>query len=344
MSLTEVASSSRKIIKYGGIGLISFLILWPIYTIAVAAYKKAHPPYTPPTIRFGILPKIVFPDKKFEKKNFIIQTPNDALPNFSDQAKVYVIYRPTSSFLALESDTITAKNFGFMSDPTEISSGVYQFKNDNLNQTLTMNVLDGSFKLQYPYQNDQTLIAPQIVPTKEKAVEIAGQFLEAGKKMEDDLKNGTQQVSYWKIGFDGLSSVQSQSDANVARVDFFREDLDNLKILSTEKDRASVSVLVSGSSVEGKKILDLSYKYANIDRESFSTYPIKTAQQAVDDLKSGNYWPVSDISSSDVTIRNIYLAYFEPVTLTNFMEPVFVFEGNNNFTAYVPAVVDSYTK
>jgi len=44
------------------------------------------------------------------------------------------------------------------------------------------------------------------------------------------------------------------------------------------------------------------------------------------------------VTAGQVTIRNIYLAYFEPVTLTNYLQPIFVFEGDNNFVAYVPAI------
>lgn len=345
MSLTEVAYTSRKLIKFGSFILVAIAIVWPIYMASVLAYKKAHPPYIPPTLKYGILPKITFPEKKFEKKNFTFELPNDAIPKFKDQLKVYVVYKPTSSFLALEYYTKTAKGFGFTLPPEEISPGIYKFENANSKKTLTINVLDGSFKLEYPYQTDQLLLNPQKIPTKEEAIRTAISFLESGGKMTDDLRNGEQKTTYWKIEFNGLRAVTSPSEANVIRVDFFRKKTDdNLQILSSEKDKAPVSILVSGSTVEEKKIIDVSYKYANIDRESFSTYLVKTTEQAMNDLKAGNYWPVSDISSKDVVIRKIYLAYFEPSGPTNYMQPVFVFEGDNNFTAYVPAVVDQYTK
>lgn len=345
MGLTRTAYVSRNIIKFGGIGLIAFTIIWSITTGIVAAYKVAHPKYIPPTVRYGLLPKTVFPEKQFEKKNFALELPNDVLPEFKDQAKVYVVYRPISSFLALEDDTKTAKDFGFVSAPTEVKPGVYEFKNDTLNQTLTMNVLEGSFKLTYPYQSDQTLLNPGGVPDKAGAIEIAKSFLKAGNKLTPDLDEGENKVSYWQIDAEELKPVTSQSDANMARVDFYRKSLEeDFKVLSTDINKAPVSVLVSNSSTEGKKILEVNYKYANVNRESYSTYPVKTTEQAVADLKSGAYWPASDVAKSDVIIRQIYLAYFELVTLTNYMQPIFVFEGDDNFVAYVPAVVDEYVQ
>lgn len=344
MSLTYTAYVSRRVIKYGGVGVLGFTLAYIIISAGIAAYLKAHPPYIPPDVKFGLLPKTVFPDKKFEKKNFTAELPNDKFPTFKDQAKVYVITRPDNTFLALDQDTVTAKNFGFTSKPNEIKYGVYEFKNDGLNQTLTMNVLDGSFHLKYPYENDQLLLNPERMPAKEEAITIAKGYLAGADKFPTDLAEGEKKVSFWKIGFDGLKSVSSLSEANIVKVDFFRKDLNDFKILSSDINGASVSVLVTGSQSEGRKIVEVDYTYAAIDRELYSTYPIKSAEQAWNDLKIGNYWPASDVETNNVTIRKMYLAYFEPISLTNYLQPIYVFEGDGKFAAYVPAVTDNFIK
>jgi hypothetical protein len=344
MSLTETAYTSRQLIKYGGSGLVIFVFLWTVITAGYKAYIKAHPPYVAPTIRYGILPKLVFPEKQVNKKTFTLQLANDAIPTFKDQAKVYVIYRPNTTFLALEEDKKTAADFGFDTDPTEVKPGIYEFKNDTLNRTLTVNVLDGDFKMTYPYTSDQMLLTPTTMPKKDEAIDIAANFLKKGNKLTDDLDQGDKKVTFWQIQSDGLKAVSSQAEANAARVDFYRKNFDDLPLLSTDFGQASVSVLVSGSDMEAKKVIEVNFKDINIDRESFSTYPIKTAQTAIDDLNSGNYWTTVDVSDSNVIIRKMYLAYFEPTTLTNYLQPIFVFEGDNNFVAYVSAVDDKYLK
>lgn len=326
-------------IKYGGLVVVAVAIMYSVVGMAIAAYKAAHPPYVPPTVRFGKLPRIVFPEKKFEKKNFSLELPNDAFPKFSDQAKVYVVYRPSSSLLALDYYTQMAKSLGFLQQPIKLNESTYEFKNDQLNQSLKMNILDGSFVMSYPYSNDQLLLAQEKVPSKEEATTIAKTYLQTADKVKPDLENGKKNVTYWKIEYDGLKVVPAQSEANVARVDFFRDDLGGeFKIVGAELNRAPISILVSGSTVEGKKILEVNYKYADVDRDSSSTYPLKKAETAWTELKAGNYWPVSDTSNSSVAIREMYLAYFEPVTLTNYLQPVYVFVGDNSFMAYVPAV------
>lgn len=344
MSLTQTAYTSRKIIKFGGIGLISISLLWSLSKIIYKAYLAAHPPYYPPTIAYGILPKITFLEQKTEPKTFTFELPNDEIPTFSDQARVYIIYRPNTTFLALDEDKKTAASFGFEGKPIEIKPGIYEFRDNVLNKILTVNVLDGDFKMRYPYLTDQLLLVSEDLPTKDKAIEIASSFLSQGNKLTEDLKNGQKKVTYWKIQNGAITATESQSQANSVRVDLFRLDLNSLKLLSSNYDKTSVSILISGSRTDARKIIEFNFKDISIDRESFSTYPIKTAQEAINSLNSGNYWTTVDVQNKEVVIRRMYLAYFEPNALTNYLQPIFVFEGDNGFVAYVPAIKSEYFK
>lgn len=337
------AFMSRKIIKYGGFVIVGLVVLQWGVSGAIAEYRKRFPPYEAPTIKYGRLAPIVFPNQDKPNKKFTLELPNDSFPKLSDQARVYMVFRPVDTFLALDEDTKVAKALGFANQPTEVKTGVYKWENQILNQTLTINVLESSFQLKYPYENDQLLQNPDRMPTKEGAISMATNLMSQAGKMTPDLEGGEKKISYWKIGFDGLKSVTSLSDAHLIRVDFFRKETDDgMKIIPSNPEKASVSVLVSGSSVEGKKVVEASYKYTPIDRQSFSTYPIKTPQQAWQQLQTGNYWlAVDDTERESITIRKIYLAYFEPVILTNVMQPIYVLEGDNGFVAYLPAVADS---
>jgi len=343
MSLTYTAYASRQLIKYGGSGLIAFVLLWTIGSISIKAYRLAHPAYVAPTVKYGMLPKTVFPENNIEKKTFTFEFTNDEIPTFSDQAKVYIIYRSTTKIIALEQGKEVAKQFGFEDEPVEVNEGVYEFKDKETNKTLTMDVLAGDFKFKYPYLEDPSVLEARNVPDKAKAIEMAAAFLESGQKYTDDLKNGEQKISYWKISDGTLKSVLAQSEASVVKVDFYRKKLDDkFDITSYQLGEAPVSVLVSGSEVKDKDIVEANFKYANIDRESFSTYPIKTVEQAMASLNSGNYWSPSDIPEKNIIIRDVSLIYYEPITLTQYVQPLFVFKGDNNFVAFVSAIGSSY--
>ena len=337
-SLTSTAYAARNLIKYGGSGLVALALLWSIGITVAKSYKVAHPKYIPPTVRYGALPKIVFPDKEYSKKNFSFEFTNDEIPTFSDQARVYIIYRSTTKILALEEAKKVAEQFGFRSEPIEINEGIYQFRNTEQSTALTMNVLEGNFRLQYPYTEDKTIIDSVGIQSKDGAIDTAINFLESGNKYSDDLKDGEKRTSFWKVDGGTLKSVTAQSEANVVKVDFYRKKLeDKWEITSPQANESSVTLLIAKS-----RVVEANFKYANIDRESYSTYPIKTVSEAMEDLRNGNYWPSADVSSDGAVIREVKLAYFEPVTLTQYVQPIYIFKGDNNFIAFVAAVADKY--
>ncbi|MCL4384502.1 hypothetical protein M1116_03540 [Patescibacteria group bacterium] len=340
-SLTVTGYWARNIIKFGGVGLILLIVLqWGVST-AIAAYLKAHPPYVPPTVRYGKLPKIVFPSKDTPKVQLSLELPNDSFPKYSDQAKVYVVYKPVNTLTALDDGYVTAKSLGFTDQAIETKTGVYQWTNASNNLTFTMNVLDGSFLFKYPFEKDQLLQNPDHMPTNAEATNAAKTFLQRANKLSPDLDDGTYKFSYLKIGFSGLTAADSLSDADLVKVDIFRKATDDgMAIMPADPKTASVSFLISGSAVETKRIVQVNYSYSPIDRQSFSTYPIVTPQQAWADVQNGMYF-LAQGDTTSTTVRKIYLAYFEPATLTNFMQPIYVFEGDNNFVAYLPAVADS---
>lgn len=348
MSLTTVSFKARNGIKVGLIALIFLPIFWGLLSGAAKVYKKTHPVKEEPNVKYGNLPKIEFPEKKFEAKTFTLETSNDKLPNLGNQARVYIVFRTDKNFLALEMETKTAKELGFETNSRLISPNVYEFTN-NSNQKLVVNILDGSFRLSYPYAQDQALMTSANLPDKDQLISKAKSFLEQAKKLPNDIKDGENKISYWKNDGSGLKQVSSSSEANMARVDLYRSIVnEDLKIVSTDINRAPISILISASSVNGKDIVDVDYKYVNIDRNSFATYPIKSTAEAFSDLNSGNYWPAADVADKEVSIQKIYLSYFEPASLTNFMQPIYVFEGvdkkGNKFMAYVRAVMDKFTR
>jgi len=341
-SLTQTAHIGRISIKYGSIGLIIFVILWSSITTAIKNYQKNKLENTP-DVRYGKLPAIIFPQKDFQTKTFSLELPKETFPKTPAVSKVFVVFRPVSTLLALEQDAQTAKKMGFTGKPVEIRTAVYQFSKPNSEQILTMNVMDGSFNLSYPYKDDQLLITSKNLPEKNQAISIAKSFLDSADKIHPDLDSGNQIVSYWSISSQGIKKVNSFSEANAIKVDFARQKIDDIyPIVSSNPDAPPISVLISASTVETKRIIEVNYKYAPVDNESFSRYPIISAEQAYSLLTKGDYWPARDSQTNQVVIKNIYLAYYEPTTLTNFMQPIYVFEGSDNFIGYVSAITSNY--
>ena len=84
--------------------------------------------------------------------------------------------------------------------------------------------------------------------------------------------------------------------------------------------------------------------HMSLQENEFATYPLKTASEAWEDLKSGKGFiaNLGDNNEGVLKIRRVYLAYYDAGVYTEFYQPIVVFEGDNKFTAYVPAVDSQY--
>jgi hypothetical protein len=95
----------------------------------------------------------------------------------------------------------------------------------------------------------------------------------------------------------------------------------------------------------GKQILAAEYHYYPVEETKSGTYPTKTADTAWEELKDGKGYVVNlGDNSEKVAIRKVYLAYYDAGQYVSHYQPVVVFEGDNNFFAYVPAVQNYYDK
>ena len=66
--------------------------------------------------------------------------------------------------------------------------------------------------------------------------------------------------------------------------------------------------------------------------------------QAWEELQSGSAFVLQYPKTPIITIRNIYLAYYDSISPQTYLQPVFIFEGDDGFVAYVPAVSRDYVE
>ena len=84
-----------------------------------------------------------------------------------------------------------------------------------------------------------------------------------------------------------------------------------------------------------------------IDKSEVETYPIKTPQQAWDEMRAQNLVAYSELTGDldSVTITSVSLAYFDDPTYQAYLQPIYVFSGvgkvgqqEGEFITYVSAV------
>lgn len=348
-TLTVTAFYTRKTIKYGAIALVAFVVLKFSLGLASDIWRRLNPPPPPPpTVAFGKLPPIAFPEQEdLPELTFRLETIQGGLPTLDDVSKAYFMPKEGPNLLALDRAQEKARRMGFLTSPTAISPTVYAWNNNAVPPTiLEMDIISGNFSLRYAYENDQTLLNQKNLPSNEQAATEAKTFLSSNRLLESDLSTGRIEFFYLRFMPPNLISAISLSEADFVRANIFRADLDGMRILPPNPRKALISILFSGRRETGRRILEVKYIYFPIERTTFATYPLKTSTQAWDELQQGNGFiaNLGQNENGEITIRRVYLAYFDSETPQHFLQPIFVFEGDRDFYAYVPAVSSEWAE
>lgn len=343
-TLTQTAYLARKAIKYGGITIVVLILLRASYITLKKLIPPKPKPLAPPNIAFGKLPKLVFPkDTNLPTINYRLETISGTLPKLLDQTRVYFIPQPITDVLSWDKTKAWARNLGFSKNPKELSKFDYQFVTEQPpSTTLNVSVLNRNFTYLYDWKNDIGSISEDLPPPESDAIAMANSFMQQAQSLGSDLDQTKTKVVYLKNDSNNL--VKSIfAEANFARVNYFRQDLDQLMVLPTNPDVSNINVVISPNKDRNKGILEARFVYFPISKQNFATYPTKDVNQAWEQLVSGkgHIASLGDNSDGNVIVRNAYLAYFDSENSQSFLQPIIVFEGDRDFLAYIPAISDS---
>lgn len=342
--LTEISILTRKTVRYSIYSIIGIIILRWLIIGTIGIYRHFFPPPPPPpTVTFGKLPKLPFPQKDTPKNlQFRLETASGSLPQLPYQAKVFYMPRVSTTLLSLDYTQKRAANLGFDGEQKQITETVYSFKNSKYPSELKISIATGVFSINYNLAEDPSPLNKR-PPTPEIAVSEARSFLSRANLLAKDL-SGPTTTEPVKLEGSKIIGTISLSEANFVKVNFFRKDYEEYPSVTPNPKEANVWLIVSGETQREKEIIAGEYHYFPIDESKYATYPIKTAQEAWNELVSQNAYIASLGENKDqqITIRRVYLAYYDAGVQTDFYQPVFVFEGDKDFTAYVPAITSQY--
>lgn len=345
-NLTQVSITARRAVRYG-VFLIIFLIIGKFaFDIGHGIFRYFFPkPPPPPTVNFGRLPKLPYPaGDKIEGITFTAETPEGELPTLAPQAKVYFMPKPSANLLSLDAAKDRAGSLGFdKSNPEEISTTTYRFKHPSAPSNLEINIVSGTFSINYDLASDPPLLNRR-PPIPEVAASQARSFLSSADLLPDDLTGRTSH-EFLRPKEGKLSPVLSLADSNFVKINLFRKDYDELPVLTSSPKESNVWFIVSGATEREKELVGGEYHYFPVDESKFETYPLKTSGAAWEEFTTGKAFVASvgtNKEGDNVKIRRIYLGYYDPGIPFEFLEPIVIFEGDANFVAYVPAVTPDY--
>lgn len=345
MTLTETAYYTRKSIKYG-ILFVLFLIVGRLaWEVGFGIYRNFVPEAPPaPTVKHGKLPQLPFTNlRESTGLTFSLQIPipTGELPTLPTIANVYFMPQRSSALLNLEEVAQIIRALNFNPDGQGLTETIYRYSHPQDPVTIDMDIVTRAFSLSYNLAQTPDIVnyRPE---SAENALRTVTSFLSLASLYPEDLETGQKTYEFLSANPPNFSTVSSLSEANFVRVNLFRANYDEMLVLTPDKTRSNVWFLVAGNQNGSPKIIAGEYHYFPVDIPSASTYPLKTSEQAWEELKGGRAFVVSGQTQGDVVIRRIYIAYYDSGQPQGFLQPIVVFEGDQNFTAYLPAVTDEY--
>jgi hypothetical protein len=347
MNLTRAAYLGRQTIKFGAIFLVSLIIGRFVVTAAWNYWVATHPPAPPPpTVGFGILPDINFPAQTSADKpaSYILEIPPSRLPRFGDRAKVFLMLRSSIGLFTDQKAREMAANYGFVFAPSKLSEKEYRWtKTQPIQATLDMNIENFTFDLTTDYLSRVELLSQRNIPDEEAAITVVRSFVIAGQPLPPDLATAAGEIKYLRSEGGELSEAVALSDADFAQVDIRRLPIDgNKAFYSPEGYQGAIHAVLTGALTGQNQIVEMSYHYQEVDYAERHTYPIRSIDSAWQIVQAGEAYVADKGTFENAIIRDIKIGYYDDFSEQDYMQPIYVFEGDGGFLAYVPAIDPQY--
>ena len=369
MSLVTVSSSVKRAINLSAVLVIFVLILYILSPAARVAYRLIFPPKDLPNLAFGRLDKLSFlsKDVKATRVIYTLNTKTGNLPgNLPNKMTVYEYILPGLSFNAGRKAQTDAERLGYFAKDliTDLKGNNYAWRNSTYGGVLEIEINEGVIKLNTPMNRlSEQYPAGRLNPTssKEQAKDL---FADLGRFQDPTYVEGEQVVVLGKWRASELVETISTLEAQIARVDFFRE-LNGYPVLGPDAKKGMLHVYLKQED-RGDPALNypkVEAYYWEINQESSATYPIITVAQAWEQVKQGKgvisnvtsrtqspFQLYEDVQVDEIIVNEIYLAYYDNISPQRHIQPVYVFDGiysatrgePGNITLYYPAIPAEY--
>lgn len=346
-TLSNASKDTKEVLKWGGILIASLVVVLMLIRITFYIKDLFFPTPPPkPTVAFGILQPQSFPQNAVNQNfTYSINTLTGSLPYLPGQTKIYRIKPIQPDLLAVNKFQGKIANAGFENGYTAVSDKVFEWKsNPNfgaIEKRIRMNIVNNNFTITSLYTSDKNVLGSLQLPNQTKAIELATNTLNNMTMMPEDIDLSKTKTNLFSIQNDSLVTSTSLSNSQIIEVNFFQNDIDKLPIFYEKPNTSNISILVGGGSYQGQ-IVGANFVHQAIS-DQYSTYPIKTVSKAYEELKQGKAYTASYFgTTTNVAINNVFLAYYISSQAQDFLMPIIVFEGNEGFFAYVPAITDEW--
>lgn len=345
MTLTEVSYYGRKFAPLAVLFFLVFLILFYILKLLLIVLQgtPVQTVYTNPI--FGKLKQPFIKEATTSAgMSFSLDTVEGQPVTASETAKVYFLPPTVTRFGYSEKAYLIAKTFGFNTQLIKYRLIDTDAVFIDSKQKLSVDITNFNFTYQYNFSGDPTVFQNEVIPSGTEVQNKAISFLKDVGRYPDELSTGKTNIIYlvYNPSTQSFDVTERPQDANAVEVDFYRPDIDGFPIYAPTFFN-SPNYVVMALYDQGIKVLKAQIKFFEKSESQIGVYPLKTGDIAWTQLKKGNGLVVSNTKGqTNITIKTMRMGYLGPSVYQDYLQPVYVFLGENNFVAYVSAVADSF--
>ena len=342
MTLTETAKATKRFLKIGLTVLSGLIVIWLIY---IFVYNNFYVPYKKsqikPEQKFGTIQKPIFPKSVADSASFEynLDTQYGGLPtNIPKLMNVYFITPHETTLLAPDRTRKLANSLDFSSDPQILSPSEYRYSDEWGGQmTIELNTGNFSYRRVIPASvKGRPPIQVGYLPAENDLVTDFIGFLNSRALLGDSFKKPRSIISY---------DNPNRQIAQTAKISLWPDNIGEQPIVTDDPIKGPIYATVTRYGDNDFKYSSLDYVVWSYDPKTFSSYATNSISQAFQDLKNGQGVVIKNTTSANkASITKVYVAYYMSAQYQPYLEPIYVFEGDN-FVAYIPALTpESYSK
>lgn len=343
--LTSTVASFRRLLVWAVLILLVYFVISTVYGFIVPLIPGARAPIPTAENRYGLIPKphldprYTVPTKN--QVNYVLETVSGNLPAFPDILPVFPVVTPKKSLLVSDLAKAKAPTLGFgKTEPIVLSPSEYQWRDEERKTTLRLDIINNNYTIKT--DPDALQIQTGAFQPAETILRSASFALEEAGKLDSSFGGLSPTLTYLKNMGDFMSKVESASEGDIARVDFFRElkisDKVKYPIYGPSPFEGPVQMYFAGG-ISGKPF-EVNFKVWQYDFLQGSTYPLENPIEAWEGLQDGE-GVVAALTSKEIdylregklpaihsiVIRTIGIAYFDDPNSQSFLQPISIFIG-----------------
>lgn len=357
MTLTEVSFYSRKYAPVVVIFILVVFIFYFAFQLFLAYLQTLQPdtventPTTAPikynTI-FGTMPPLQVKDAVTLKNvKYVMDTVDGKPISASPSANIFLLPEKTLTFGFINKIIQMAKENGFDTDRTPYTlNGKIATFSDGLKE-LKIDTTNFNFTFNYTMTSENTKFDSRQRADDYSVQNAAIEYLRKLDRYPEDLARGKKNVIYMNYNHDSKTMIVTAGPAaaNMAEIDFHSPDIDTMPVVGPKYFNTPHYVLLAFTD-KGYKVIRSQVMFYEKSTEQIGVYPLKSGQMAFDELNQGKAFIISgkETTANQIRIKKMFLAYFDPEVYQPYLQPIFVFLGENNFVGYIPAVQNSSGK